>query len=229
MTFNLKHHLAQIREGRADLTRTRAEAVDRLDELESQADEVRDHLKQIDADIAAIDALDLDPVIGPAPVRMSGVLKLVTEVVDELLHNKSVVAEGEIVVAVREREAAAKESSIRSSLARLVEKGVITRDGPRGARVYARGDAGAADPKDVRNSVIDALAQAGDKGLTKRDLAWATGDAAILDEALRDQAIVSYVIDGTAETRYRLRTDVLGQRPLFDGADPPPSHANDGK
>lgn len=235
MTFDLKAHLAQIREGRAELVRRREERKDYLDSLEAQMVAAQEDIASIDRQLAEIDELDLDRVLGPAPVRMSGVLQLVEEVVTDLLAQVAVidgsVCEDEIFKAVRERESLTKESSIRSSLARLVDKGKLARAGKRGSRTYSRPTAESGPPpqppgEDVREVVLKALREADAKGVTRKDLAWVTGDAAALDAVLAEPEVEAFQREGSAETLYRIKDGSIGQRSLFQSAAPPPAHAN---
>ena len=243
MTFDLKSHLAEIRIGRAELERERAELHDKLSALDDEKDELEQKVAAINQELEAIDELNLDSVLGPAPVRQSGVLKFVAKVVNEL-HGPVAdnigryLSEGNIIRHVMEAEPQFKDSSIRSALARMVERNDLVREGTRGARTYRRPREGeiletvpekpseADERKDVRTTVLEALQAAGDSGLTRHELAWVTGDAATIDRVILESPEIETRIDGAGITHCHVKPDALGQASLFDGADPPPEHAN---
>jgi len=237
MTFDLKTHLAQIREGRAELSLKRVDLDNELEVIENTAANLKEAIANIDEQLIEIDELDLDKVLGPAPQRMSGVLQLVEEVVNDLFSangTEATLSEEAITGLVAERAPMAKESSVRSSLGRLVEKGVLARGGKRGSRTYSKstGESGPPEPvkpsDEARAEILKKLTTAGADGLARKELAWDLGDAAVLDAILAEPEVEVFQREagGVVESRYRIKEGSLGQRPLFENAAPPPAHAN---
>jgi 3-hydroxyacyl-CoA dehydrogenase len=226
MTFDLQRHLAQIRDGKAELEHRR-------DELRSEIQEKTEELEDVESDLERIKAMDLDSMLGPEPQRMSGVLPLVDSVAVEMLCRSDTatsLAEDVILEEVIKREPAAKPGSVRSALRRLVDKGRLVRSGKRGAYFYALGQPESGSPpvpdaNSLRESVVRALEEAGEGGLTRKQLSWTAGDVATVDRMLADPDIIVETFEHEGEQRYRLKPRQPEQKKLFQGADDPPGHA----
>lgn len=227
MTFDLQRHLALIRDGKAELEHRR-------DELKSEIQERDEELAEVESDIERIKAMDLNSMLGPEPVRMIGVLPLVDSVAIEMLSRSDLtppLSEDVILAEVVAREPAAKPGSVRSALRRLVDKGRLLRSGKRGAYCYALGQAESGSPPvpsvdSLRERVVRALEDAGESGLTRKQLSWTTGDAGIVDQVLAEADITVEAFEQEGEQRYRIiKPRVPEQKKLFPGADEPPSHA----
>lgn len=228
--FDLEEHLSRIRAGKAELVQRRTDLKESIAKLNAE-------LEDVEADLERIDGLDLDAIIGPEPMRMGGVLQLVEKVAVEMLEQRSAdpsftaaagvgLTEDAILEEVRKREPAVKETSVRSALARLAEKGRLSRAGKRGSRVYGLGRPESGPPpaagKGPRDAVLLALRSAGEDGLSRKQLAWAAGDAAIVDELLGSADVTIETFEAEGEQRFRIKPEP-GQRPLFPGADVPAS------
>jgi len=240
-TFDLNEHLSRIRDGKADLERRR-------DSIQEEVARLTSELEKIDADLERIEGLDLDAVLGPAPQRMIGLAQVVESVTVEMVGaSGGPIPETSIVTRILAASPGAKSGSIRSALARLVERKRIVRFGKRGAYLYSAQASSqesapqtvAADNSSILSRALMLLAEAGVAGLPRSELLEKLG---FDRDAIRDDHLAGLVDDILDDERIVFRDSVYrdvvsaaavamtpGSKPfqhsLFNDADPPPPHA----
>lgn len=167
----------------------------------------------------------VDEVTGGKPTRLHGVKKIVEGVVRDLHLTSMWSKQDAIVEAVAKADQRVQGKSVVSALGRLVDEGVLIREGKRGSYRYAlativpttHDEEPAMSPPEL---ILGKLKTSGPDGATKKDLSWLIGDVTLLDQTL-DRLIadgeVRVVGSGASET-FALAERVQRQRPLFEGA-----------
>lgn len=213
----------------------RSELVAERDALVQQRAEIATRIAEYDKLIAELTPAGLAKTIEPEPKkddgpkspRATGTKPIVERIVRELQSTRTWSKQDEVIQAATMHDARLQSKSIVSALGRLVEEGVLLREGKRGSFRYALATITQEEGPPVPELsgpelILGKLRTSVSDGVSKRDLCWAVGDVSLGEQALNKLLADGEIrlAENTTDT-YVLAERVQHQRPLFDQAMPP--------